>query len=309
MTATIVALVAALALPGALTSDLGAYLDDSANAEYSGEQLVTCDTPDGPRDSVFAVAQTDGIVMAWADNAETPIVTSAPGMNATVSGEEVEATAVEGTFIEGDGSPLFSITSSTDTRFLGREAAVVLISRDGLDRVELTVDNVTDAVLRTRVFSSDGVVYCDRRMLSFDDGPVQVPEIVDGIIVDKTEPLEGDATDLPASLAGFRLVDTYPIEEGTLSYYSDGFFSLAVGVSDRSFDFDETAEVSLVPAKRGTYTRSFEAGRVTVTWRSPDGHMAVIGDLPPDLLDEVLGTLPGPADPGFFGRIWSRLFG
>jgi hypothetical protein len=46
-----------------------------------------------------------------------------------------------------------------------------------------------------------------------------------------------------------------------------------------------------------------------VTWVSASGNMAVIGDLPPDLLDALLDELPPPVHEGFLGRIWSRLFG
>jgi hypothetical protein len=37
--------------------------------------------------------------------------------------------------------------------------------------------------------------------------------------------------------------------------------------------------------------------------------MALVGDLPPDMHEDVLAGLPTPTDPGLLQRLWRSLFG
>lgn len=308
MTLAVILTIASLVVPSALTGDLGSYLERSAAAQFSGEQLVTCQTPDGPRDSIFEMAQDHGSVVAWSNDPSRPLATAAPGMAATVSGDQLEAAAVEGTTSQ-DGSPLYQVGEPSELTYLGRPAGQVSVSRQGVERARLTIDDETQAVVRVTTLTGDGEVYCDRRMVSFQPGSSAIPAQAPVVEVEKTAPLDSAPAQLPSTMEGFRLLDTYPLEDGTLSYYSDGFFSVGVAVTDRPVDFADDARVVDVTSGGGRYERSYEAGQVTVTWETEADHLTVIGDLPPDLLDSVLGNLPSPARHGFFGRIWSRLFG
>ncbi|MGA7272378.1 MAG: hypothetical protein WB239_15000 [Acidimicrobiia bacterium] len=308
MTLAVILTIASLVVPSALTGDLGNYLERSADAQFSGEQLVTCETPDGPRDSIFEMAQDHGSVVAWSSDPGRPLATAAPGMAATISGDKIEAAAVEGTTSQ-DGSPLYEVGDRSDLTYLGRPAVQVSVSRKDVERARLTVDTETRALVRVTTLTEDGSVYCDRRMVAFQPGPSPLPASAPTLDVEKTPPLDRAPSQLPAAMEGFRLLDTYPLQEGTLSYYSDGFFSLGVAVTDGPVGFADDAEVVDVAAGTGTYQRSFEAGRVTVTWEAGGVYLTVIGDMPPDLLDSVLKFLPTPVRHGFLGRIWSRLFG
>ncbi len=308
MTLAVILTIASLVVPSALTGDLGNYLKRSADAQFSGEQLVTCETPDGSRDSLFDMAQDHGAVVAWSDDPSRPVATAAPGITATISGDDVQASAVEGTTSD-DGSPLYEVGKRTSLTYLGRPAVGVSVLREGVERVRLTVDSQTQAVVRITTLLSDGSVYCDRRMVSFQPGSSAVPASAPVLDVEKTAPLDEVPSQLPDTMAGFHLLDTYPLQDGTLSYYSDGFFSLGVAVTDRPVGFADGAQLVDISANGGRYQRSFEAGQVTVTWEASHDHLTVIGDLPPDLLDSVLEALPHPVRHGFFDRIWSRLFG
>lgn len=308
MTLAVILAIASLVVPSTLTGDLGNYMERSANARFSGEQLVTCETPDGPRDSIFEMAQDHGSVVAWSNDPSRPVAAAAPGMTATISGDQVEAAAVEGT-TSSDGSPLYDVGDQSELTYLGRPAIQVSVFRQDVERARLTVDSDTRAVVRVTTLSGDGTVYCDRRMVSFQSGASPVPASAPALDLEKTAPLDQAPSELPDAMDGFRLLDTYPLQDGTLSYYSDGFFSLGVAVTDRPVDFTDGAQVADVPADEGQYRRSFDAGQVTVTWETSGSHLTVIGDLPPDLLDSVLEALPRPVRHGFFGRIWNRLFG
>lgn len=304
------ALLMAAALVGSpLTGDVGGYLERSAEAEYSGEQYVSCVTPDGDRTAVFDMAQVDGTVVAWAAADEAAIVTMGPGRSTTISGDEVEAAVVEGSAAVGDDDA-YQAGSTTEVSYLGREAMEVPLLRDGDElRVLLTIDSETEAVVRARTYDAEGDLYCDRRMVTFTAGAADVPDVAVDVDVETASPTDDVPALLPAEIGGFRLLDTYPLDDGTLSYYSDGYFSVGVVVTDRPVGFDPEEDVTVVPAAAGEYQRSYLAGSVTVTWETREGNLAVIGDVPPDLVDSILAGLPDPASEGFFDRIWSRLFG
>lgn len=300
-------LIAALVVTTPVTAELGRYLERSAEAEFTGEQLVACDTPDGDRSSVFNLAQHDGAVVAWDTDADVPIVGVAPGRSVTVTGETVEATVVEGNpVIDSDH---YTVADQGEMTYLGRPATRVDLLRDGEKRVELTVDDATDAVMRTITYDDKGSLYCDRRMVSFAEDLSGVPDVTVDADADPLTPIEEEPEELPATIEGFELVDTYSLGDGTLSYYSDGFFSVGVAVTGRPITFSDSDEVVEVDEPNGRYQRVYQAGSVTVTWEAEAGNIVVIGDLPPDLLDAFLSDLPQPATGNFFDRIWSRLFG
>lgn len=306
MNSGVLLLLAAMAGTG-LTGDVGGYLERSSEAEFSGEQYVSCATPDGDRTAVFDVAQVEGTVVAWAGAEGAPVLTMGPGRSATISGDEVEAAVVEGSGFAG-GSDVFEVGPTSDGTYLGRDVVEVPLLRDTEKRVLLTVDTETDAVLRARTFDASGDLYCDRRMLTFNAGTAGVPEVAT-IEVEADSPTDDVPDLLPSEIEGFVLLDTYTLDDGTLSYYSDGYFSAGVVVTDRPLGFGSEDEITTVSSESGNYRRSYQAGSVTVTWESDDGNVAVIGDVPPDLLDSILEGLPAPSTEGFFGRMWSRLFG
>lgn len=301
-------LLVALMLTGVpWSSDIGGYLERSSEAEFAGEHLVLCSTPDGDRSAVFNLAQVDDRVVAWGGGDDGSIVTMAPGQSATMTDGEVEVTVVETTEPEAD-SDLYEVDDTTPITYLGRPATEVTLLREDALRVALTVDDESGAVLRTSTYDGDGDLYCDRRQLTFETGSFSVPEVEDTVAAEAAQPAEAPAG-VSDSIAGFELLDTYAFDEGTMSYFSDGFFSVGVVVTDRPLDLGQSEESSQIVTSTGVYHRTFQAGNVSVGWTSRGMNMAVIGDLPPDLLEDFLSGLPLPTDEGFLGRIWNRLFG
>ncbi|MFP3914807.1 MAG: hypothetical protein ACLFWM_08020 [Actinomycetota bacterium] len=302
-----VVLMAAVMVGSPLMGDVGGYLERSSEAEFRGEQLVSCDTPDGERRSVFQLAQVDGGAVAWEEGEEAPIVGVAPGLSVTVTGEVVESSVVEGSQVVSPDR--YSVEEREEGSYLGRRTEDVSLLRDDVERVRLTVDAATDAVLRTLTYRADGSLYCDRRLLSFDQDVSRVPEVIAGGDSQPMAPMDTDPDSLPRSVEGFELVDTYSLDDDTLSYYSDGFFSVGVAITSRPISLSAPEEVVDFETDDGRYRRSYQAGSVTVTWEADEGNLVLIGDVPPDLVDAFLAELPPPSQEGFFGRIWSRLFG
>ena len=57
------------------------------------------------------------------------------------------------------------------------------------------------------------------------------------------------------------------------------------------------------------YLRVISPTSVTLLWNAPTTAIALVGDLPPDHLDEVLGELPLPGTDNGMKRMWRKRFG
>ena len=288
----------------ALGADLDELLDDSREASYSAEQVITCSTPDGVRDAVIELSQSRGELHVGAPVApDVEVASGSGGWTLVREGSVVSSANVQGT---GDvPEPRYSVDDGADTEYLGREATRYEMAGDGVVRAELVFDVEIGALLRVVTFNGDGSIYCERRFVTFDP---EAPPPDDEDSADVIESAEGGAeSDLPETLAGFERLDVYRDDEGfVFAYYSDGFFSFAVFQIPSVVIIDTGSPVTLADR---VYTRSFSPGQVTYAWETRRGGMAMVGDLPPDMHEAVLAGLPAPEDPGLFRRLWRSLFG
>jgi len=295
-----------LPVSAAWATELDELLEQSREAAYTAEQIISCSTPDGVRDAVVRIAQSNGEIRMTSTVAGDIEVSSGDGgwtlsrrggviSSASVDSEEM--TPVE---------PLYVVEDAGSAHFLGRVATVHQLIRDGVLRAELVFDDETGALVTATTFTTSGDTYCERRFVSFDptDPVFETPDLLEA---EALQPRSEVETLLPESVGGFDRLDIYEDEEGLrFAYYSDGFFSFAV--------FETPTTVALPDANpiqfgEGVYQRSFTAGQVTYVWETRSGGMALLGDLPPDLHESVLATLPPPEDPGILRRLWRSLFG
>lgn len=295
------------ALPAA-AEDLGSYLERSARAEFTGEQVITCDTPDGVRDAVVEVAQADGTLAVRSTIGDGPAVRAGSGVLAVVD----EDGRLDGAKLERVGAVPVDRYRGEPVgvlELLGRSAEEVSVHDPaGSERARMAFDVVTGALLRSEVLNGDGSVYCRSRLVEFTAGASVTA--VPAEEVRRLEPVEDvDGGVMPGELGGFDRVDAYAWgEEGVLAYYSDGFFSFTLLHTPGPVRLDAAGAVT-VPAGRGSYTRWFGPGHVLYAWETALGGLALFGDLPLDLQDTVLDELPPPQDSGLLTRWWRRLFG
>jgi hypothetical protein len=288
----------------ALAAELDELLEESREASYSAEQVITCSTPDGVHDAVIELSQSSGELHVGAPAAPgVEVAAGSGGWTLVREGAVVSSANVEGT---GDvPEPRYSVDEGTDTEYLGRNAIRYEMAGDGVVRAELVFDAEIGALLRVVTFNADDSVYCERRFITFDpEAPLPVDE-------ENTEVIQsavgGAESDLPETLGGFDRLDVYQDDAGfVFAYYSDGFFSFAVFQIPSVLVVDSGSPVTL---GERVYTRSFSPGQVTFAWETRNGGMAMVGDLPPDMHEEVLAGLPAPEDPGLLRRLWRSLFG
>ncbi|MFO7299720.1 MAG: hypothetical protein DIU67_005970 [Actinomycetes bacterium] len=304
MSPAAIALVVTL-LPVMFGSDLAGLLERGGQASYGAEQIVSCATPDGVTSALLSIEQADGRMVVGSDLAGSKAVAMGPGRLATVGDDG----AVEQVAVVGRAAPDFvayAITETGGTRFLGRDATTYRLDRDGVMRAELVLDDLTGVVLRATTYSADGTLYCVQRFISFEPGErtlVAPPAVEREALV----PLDRASGFFPEQILGFVRLDEYEDADGLrFTYYSDGFFSFGVFQTPVVVPLPGGVSVHLA---RGDYQRVFAPGQVFYAWEVVDGGMALIGDLPPDMHDAVLDSLPKPQKPSFFKRIWRTLFG
>jgi hypothetical protein len=304
--AVLVLAVVVVPATGALAADLDELLDRGKEATYSAEQTISCSTPDGVRDAVVRITQSGGDLTVTSNVTDDIEVASGAGTWTMTQGGGLVAEAV----VEaGDGDqadPLYTVEDERAVEYLGRAAMSYLLIRDGEPRGELIFDDETGALVEAVTYTFDGDVYCERRFISID---TEVEPVVTAESSDTagTEPAAEGGSTLPEVVSGFELLDQYEDEDGLrFAYYSDGFFSFAIFETPAAVALPEATVVEL---GSGVYQRAFTAGQVTYVWETRSGGMALVGDLPPDLHEEVLAEMPTPESPGFLRRWWRNLFG
>lgn len=285
-------------------TELEELLSRGHEATYSAEQIISCSTPDGERDALVRIDQIgDELRVSSSVSEEVEIVAGSGGWTLTRGGGLVAEATVDAGDVATE--PLYVVEDEGAVEYLGRAAMAYLLIRDGEPRAELVIDDETGAVVRAVTFTIDNEVYCERRFVSLTPDPPQFegkqPE------AGKIAPSEVESSSLPETVVGFELLDRYADEEGfTFFYYSDGFFSFALFETPQAVALPDA---TVVEFDSGTYLRAFTAGQVTYVWETLEGGMALVGDLPPDLHEDVLSEMPPPQDPGFFRRWWRALFG
>jgi hypothetical protein len=288
----------------ALAADLDQILEESKDASYGAEQVITCSTPDGVRNAVVELSQASGELHIGASVApDVEVASGFGGWSLVRDGDVVSSANVD----EGGETPdpLYAVDQGVPTDYLGRQASMYRMTADGVVRAELVVDSESGALLRVVTFNADGSVFCERRFVTFDPDPPTAPQAQAGPAAQASE--AGVESDLPGALGDFQRLDVYRDEEGILfAYYSDGFFSFAVFQTPTLVVLQGGSKVTVGD---GAYTRFFGPGQVTYAWETRGGAMAIVGDLPPDMHQEILEGLPDPQDPGLWRRLWRNLFG
>lgn len=299
----ITVVLALLMVPAtALATDLDELLAEGRDANYSAEQIITCSTPEGVKDSVVRIRQSGGDLYAAASVPSDVEVTSGyGGWTLSRAGSVVTSTSLDGSGIEAE--PRYVLDEGTPAAFLGRRVTLFEMRDGDLLRARLIFDDQLGALMKAVTYSDDGSVYCERRFIAFDPSPplFSIVRHADRVVTDD----EVDSG-LPEELAGFHRLDEYAEDGLTFAYYSDGFFSFAVFETDVVVELDQGTRVEI---DDGDYRRAFSPGQVTFVWETRSGGMALIGDLPPDLHEEVLAELPPPGRAGWWGRLWRGLFG
>jgi hypothetical protein len=288
----------------AADGDLAGFFKRAAAAEFSGDQVLACNTPVGLRDSAAHLAQKGGSLYISAGVDGAPAVSAGAGMLA-ITGPAGSATAVQ-VAAATEAPAGYQIGATEAVTYLARAADELTLTTGGKARVRLTFDQETGALLRSETLNADLSVYCTTSMTSFVPGTPRVPSSGSGDVRKLEKDTDFPAEVFPVKVGSFRRLDVYGWNnDGAMGYYSDGFFAFALYHVPGRFSVSNIPDARTWTGALGKYSRWFRPGTVTLVWDTTQGGLALHGDLPVDLQESVLAALPAPSRPSFFDRILS----
>jgi len=301
----LVALVALLLVSGspAWADEIGDLLQRTDGAVYSGRQMVSTNWDGVSAVDVVDVEHARGVTVVD-DGSHRSMVARG---RVRVSGRAVAFVGWDDR--TGPSPGRYRLVHGGTARHLGRFGDVVGIMEGDLLRVRMVVDHTTGAPLLTQVFDGSGRVFRYASMVEFR------PYTTDASVTDDGGDYEvmpmATTTDLPGDAGGYERVDVYEgpddVQQG---FYTDGLFSFSLFAIDGVQDIHEMAGGGSSREFAGfPYDVVVAPAEMWVLWTTPDRTFVLVGDLPPDHVDDVLADLPRPARRGLLSRLWHGLFG
>ncbi|MDX1747427.1 MAG: hypothetical protein R3324_15950, partial [Halobacteriales archaeon] len=162
----------------------------------------------------------------------------------------------------------------------------------------------------TEVYDGNGLLFRYSAMLEFDPRPglTYADMSAMGEVYDVMLPVEVDS--LPHDAAGYVRADTYAGPDETIqAFFTDGLFSFSLFEVDADARLDRFDDASTAELNGSSYRRLVMPTDIWVMWRAGDVAYVLVGDLPPDHLEDVLAELPEPRERGLLSRIWRGIFG
>ena len=295
------ALPAGASSPQLLLGDLEEYLLEADHANYAGTQVVITVFEGETKAGIVGVAHAGSVLMLFKD---------------TVVGAGKVKGANTGSVLVADWNRLgaserYTTLDPVNIRHLGRKAKSVAVMEGNLLRATIVFDKETGAPLATQVFTDGGALFRQSWMFEFDPTPPrEVYEIADDSGDEYTVMLPASAIGLPADLGGYRLGDRYSGPDDVYqSFYSDGLFSFSLFELEGNTPLEQFDEAVTVKFGKSKYQVLITPAQMWVRWTVPGTTYVVVGDLPPDHLEDVLAELPRPRKRNFFSRVWKGLFG
>jgi len=300
---SLVAATIIIATP-AVADELGDYLEEADQATYSGRRVVRTTWDGLERMGFVDVEQLAGMAMVSVGQSYMMVgdgkIHALGSPNAALS------------YVHDSPAPVdhdYRVAMGDTTTHLGRSAAVMEISESGVLRMRMLVDTDTSAPLETEVFDGEGNLFRYSTMVEFSPSAPAMDDYEDEGEYQMMVPL--DEALVPAVAGRYGMIDVYGgPADGQQAFYGDGLFTFSLFAIDGRTDLDEVAANGRIWTVSGfDYVRVVAPAEVWVLWNAPGSTYALVGDLPPDHLEEVLIDLPRPGQPNWFSRVWARLFG
>jgi hypothetical protein len=289
--------------PAAIAADLSDYLAGAAEASYGGDQATWCSFEGQTEFSVVSIEQAGStIVVESGGSSEVFGNGKVAGVGSTSNGVALA---------NWSSVPLADryVTTSVEPQSrLGRDVSVVTVEESGAVRARVWFDKDTGATLGSEVYDGNGDLFRLSWLLDFNPNPRRVYTVLGASAYDLV--VSTDAADMPKSVAGYTLVDTYRGPNDSIhAFYSDGLFSFSVFRLDGEGASGPFIDAKTMAQNSGNYRWILTASELWVQWSGSGQTYVLVGDLPPDHLQEVLGELPAPSGAGLLSRIWNGIFG
>ena len=276
------------------------------DADFHGSGVVMCTWGQDSAATTYEVTRSGGMSMVHGPAGDFVLSGS---LIASQSGADWYALEV-GEWSAWNLSDRYSLGSRVATTRLGRPATEVIVMEGGQKRARLVIDDESTVPLLTEVFNASGEVFRFAAMVEFAAAPVPELEMPEDFMEHEMLMSGTPSPRLPGSAFGYFRTDTYAMgDSGTQAFYTDGLFSFSVfeaGRGTRPAEFDSATRFEVDGI---AYNRIVTPSNVWVAWSTPDRSYVLVGDLPPDHIEEVLRGLPKPGVRGVITRFLFRLFG
>lgn len=271
-------------------SEAGEFLTSGSGAHFNARQTMACWSDEHRVDTTFDITRMGSVTVLSDPLAQLTVLTKGTVATGPVSGP------IDSVKVTGPAPALgdYTITDVDTDEHRDRITRIVTLAKDGTDRVRVWIDAETGVIVYRELLASDGSVACVSELVEFEpsDVPVQASIPFD-ITAETTEKVyEPTTAGFPQSLVGVDLVATYPMDGGEVAVYADGVFSFAVMRVAGGHPDANPSETS--PA---------------LVWESDGLSWAIVGSLPPDMMEQARAALPAPDDPNPFTEGWRVLFG
>lgn len=286
-------------------TELDDYLAEASEASFAGRQATWCSYSDHTEFSVISIEHAGSLVMV--ENAGSPQMVGG-GRNAVQGESSVGVAISDWTSIAPSGR--YSTGAVDREKRLGRNAAVVTVDEGDLVRARIWFDEETGATLGSEVYDRDGELFRFSWMLEFDPYPRKIYTMMgdDGSVYDMV--VATDSDNLADTVAGYTRVDTYTGPDESLhAFYADGLFSFSVFVIEGQVTTTPFSDSDAMKVDNAEYRWLLTPSDLWVQWTGNGLTYVLVGDLPPDHLEQVLPELPRPSRGNILNRIWQGLFG
>ncbi|MEZ5174616.1 MAG: hypothetical protein R2823_00205 [Acidimicrobiia bacterium] len=296
--------VVGLVAAAAVADELGDYLERVQDSTYTANRLTVSVWGDETQVSSAFVEHAPGSEMVRVDSSWT----MAGNGRSVVVDDEPEGVAFV-THADPITTDRYTIGSVAEAQHMRRDCTVVQVLEDGVVRANFLIDSRTGAPLITETYTDGGEVFRRSSLQNFRAYRTYAAPM-DPNDVEYEVVMPGDSELLPATVAGYVLVEAFPAPGGAeQGFYSDGLFTFSLFVLGHETEVSGFENASVFSTATGRYDLAATASDVRVHWTDQRHDFVIVGDLPPDHLAEVLAELPLPRDRSVLARLWSKLFG
>ncbi len=304
----LLALIGLMAIPAVARADddLAEVLLSATDADFHGSGVVMCTWGPDSAAATYEVTRSHGMSMVSGPNGDFILLGS---LMASQYGADWYALEVA-EWSAWSLSDRYSLGDRTATVRLGRPATEMIVMEGDRARARLVLDDESTVPLLTEVFDGDGRVFRSAAMVDFAATPGLELGMPEEFMEHEMLMPEQPSSRLPDSVFGYLRKDTYAMAgDGTQAFYTDGLFSFSVFETGRGTGPAEFGSATRFEVEGVLYGRIVTASNVWVHWRAPERSYVLVGDLPPDHIEGVLGELPRPGVRGVIMRLLARLFG
>lgn len=299
-----VAVIVALSVTSAGAAELEDYLAEASDASYAGQQATWCSYGGKTEFSIVSVEHAGSLVMVEAAGSSQVLGGGRASANGTGNGlalSDWSSVAVADRYETGP--------AETEVR-LGRDVVVVTVNEEDEVRARIWFDDATGAALGSEIYDGDGELFRLSWLIDFDPNPRRIYTMLPDETSTYDVVFSADAEELPVNVFGYEHVDTYAGPSDSVhAFYSDGLFSFSVFVIGGEGATGPFVEADTMKLDSGSYRWILAPSEMWVQWSGGGMTYVLVGDLPPDHLEEVLGELPSPSRGNILSRLWNGIFG